>query len=175
MSNELVAPTGWLVLGLPWPSETRDGFGECAAAFAPQMVPPHLVSQSAVDVLKLAAALATDTNDGPGKTVFFSDITRWLDGQGKNWPDLGIDHEAVIEELLGAPVPLLFLNLSALAHLVVCDASQQGAQILYTDGRREHVTPQMRRDVHDGLTATIERDWAPYIQQLLASRPPQTQ
>lgn len=173
----MLVPTGWLVLGLPWPTRerTRDAYAECAAALVPQMVPSHLVSQSAGDVVGLAAALAADPHEGPGKTVFLSDITRWLDGQGKNWPDLGVDHEAVIEELLGAPVPILFLSLSALAHLVVCDASRQGVQILYTDGRREHVTPQMRRDVHDGLTATLERDWAPYIQQLLASGPTQTQ
>lgn len=175
MTNAHLAPPGWLVLGLPWPAQTVNGYAECAAALAPQMIPTHLVSQSASDVLGLAAALATDTSEGPGKTVFFSDITRWLDGRAKAWPDLGIDHEAVIEELLSTPVPILFLSLSAVAHLVVCDASRQGAQVFYTDGRREHVTPQMRSDVHDGLTATLERDWPPYIQQLLDSAPPPVQ
>ncbi|MEU1458092.1 hypothetical protein [Streptomyces avermitilis] len=34
VSNKLLAPDGWLVLGLPWPEQTQDGWGECAVAVA---------------------------------------------------------------------------------------------------------------------------------------------
>ena len=169
MNNTVPTPSGWLVLGLPWPANASGGFGESAAAIAPQMIPRHLVDQSAKDVLDLAAALAADPSDGPGKTVFFSDITRWLDSQGKTWGDLGIDYEAVIDGLLNAPVPILYLTLSAEAHAVVCDASRQAGHLYYADGRTETVTSEKRRDVHDFLTATLERDWPPYIKQLIDS------
>ncbi|WP_329431526.1 hypothetical protein OG564_00530 [Streptomyces sp. NBC_01280] len=42
-----------------------------------------------------------------GKVVFFSDVTLWLDKQGKDWGVLGIDYETVIDELTTAPVPQL--------------------------------------------------------------------
>ncbi|MFD5110318.1 hypothetical protein [Streptomyces cinereoruber] len=46
MSNKLLAPDGWLVLGLPWPEQTQDGWGECAVAIAPTLIPRDLVSKS---------------------------------------------------------------------------------------------------------------------------------
>lgn len=165
MSNALT-PDSWLILGLPWPNHTNDGYAECAAAIAPQVYPRRLVSQGAGDVLDLADALSR-AQDGPGKTVFFSDITRWLDGQGKTWNDLAINYEKAIEELLSAPVPVLNLSLSQVAHLVVCDASRDGGHICYPSGAAEEVVPQMRADVHAALTAILDRDWPPYIQSLI--------
>ncbi|WP_282699996.1 hypothetical protein [Streptomyces sp. CC219B] len=167
MNTALLSPAGWLVLALPWPAETRDGWGECAAVIAPSMIPRSLVSQEATTVLDLATALAGDTNEGPGKAVFFSDITLWLDQQGQTWTDLGIDHDAVIAELLNAPVPQLFLTLSQTAHAILCDASRQGLRLYYSDGGSEPVSPQQRRDVHDGIAQSLERDWPPYIQGLI--------
>ncbi|MCX5384844.1 hypothetical protein [Streptomyces sp. NBC_00083] len=105
MSNKLLAPDGWLVPGLPWPEQTRDGWGECAVAVAPTMIARDLVGKSARIALDLAAGLARDPKDGPGKAVFFSDVTLWLDKQGKDWADFGADYEAVIDELVRAPVP----------------------------------------------------------------------
>ncbi|MGW3819718.1 hypothetical protein [Streptomyces sp. NPDC005046] len=35
--------------------------------------------------LDLATGLARDPNEGPGKAVFCSDVTLWLDKQGKDW------------------------------------------------------------------------------------------
>jgi hypothetical protein len=131
------------------------------------MIPRSVVSQGAATALDLATALAGDANEGPGKAVFFSDITLWLDKQGQTWADLGIDYDAVIEELLNAPVPQLFLTLSHKAHAVLCDASRQGLRLYYPDGGIEHVSPQLRRDVHDGITQSLERDWPPYIQGLI--------
>ncbi len=167
MSNTLLAPSGWLVLGLPWPAETRDGWGECALAIAPQMIPRSLVSKGAGTALDLAGALARDPADGPGKVVFFSDITLWLDKQGKDWADIGIDYEAVTDELAGAQVPQLYLTLMQKAHAILCDASREGMRLYYPNGDMEQVTPQTRRDVHEGIAASLERDWPPYIQSLI--------
>ncbi|MBD0840663.1 hypothetical protein [Streptomyces sp. TRM68416] len=64
MNTALLSPAGWLVLALPWPAETRDGWGECAAVIAPSMIPRSLVSQEATTVLDLATALAGDTDEG---------------------------------------------------------------------------------------------------------------
>ncbi|MFE4336502.1 hypothetical protein ACFRQM_46325 [Streptomyces sp. NPDC056831] len=126
MSNKLLAPDGWLVLGLPWPEQTQDGWGECAVAVAPAMIPRHLVSKGADIALDLATGLARDPNDGPGKAVFFSDVTLWLDKQGKDWADFGADYEAVIDELVKAPVPQLYMTLVQKAHAILCDASRGG-------------------------------------------------
>ncbi|MBC9728184.1 hypothetical protein [Streptomyces sp. TRM68367] len=169
MSASLLSPTGWFVLGLPWPAETGGDWGECAAAIAPSMIPRSLVSQSAGTALDLASALATDAIEGPGKAVFFSDVTLWLDKQGQTWASLGIDHEAVIDELLNAPVPQLFLTLTQKAHAILCDASRDGLRLHYPNGGVEHVSPQLRRDVHNGIAQSLERDWPPYIQGLIDS------
>ncbi|MFF1446179.1 hypothetical protein [Streptomyces sp. NPDC058295] len=169
MSASLLSPAGWLVLGLPWPTEARDGWGECAAVIAPSMIPRSLVSRGAGTALDLAAALAGDANEGPGKAVFFSDITLWLDAQGRTWADFNIDYDQVVDELLGTPVPQLFLTLSHKAHAILCDASRQGLRLYYPDGDVEHVSPQVRRDVHDGISQTLERDWPPYVQRLIDS------
>ncbi|MFB7186943.1 hypothetical protein ACFCZT_16920 [Streptomyces sp. NPDC056230] len=80
-------------------------------AVAPAMIPRHLVSKGAGIALDLATGLARDPNDGPGKAVFFSDVTLWLDKQGKDWADFGVDYEAVIDELVKAPVPQLYTTL----------------------------------------------------------------
>ncbi|MEU4497555.1 hypothetical protein AB0F96_29975 [Streptomyces sp. NPDC023998] len=167
MSNSLLSPTGWIVLGLPWPTETRDGCGECAVAIAPQMIPRTLVSKGAGTALDLAHVLSRDANEGPGKAVFFSDVTLWLDKQDKDWADLGIDYEAVIDELLKAQVPQLYLTLMQKAHAILCDASRDGLRLHYTNGDVEHVTPQLRRDVHYSIAASLERYWPPYIQGLI--------
>ncbi|QDO42889.1 hypothetical protein FNV62_36385 [Streptomyces sp. RLB3-17] len=174
MSTSLLSPAGWLVLGLPWPAETRDGWGECAVAIAPPMIPRSLVSQGAGIALDSATGLARDPNHGPGKAVFFSDVTLWLDKQGKTWSDLGIDYEAVIDELLNAQVPQLYLTLTKKAHAILCDASREGLRLHYPNGDVEHVTPQVRRDVHDGIAQSLTRDWPPYIQGLIDSGALQT-
>ncbi|WAU78513.1 hypothetical protein O1Q96_01415 (plasmid) [Streptomyces sp. Qhu-G9] len=172
--NSLLSPAGWLVLGLPWPTETRDGWGECAAVIAPPMVSRSLVSKGAGTALDLATGLAHDPKDGPGKAVFFSDITLWLDSQGKTWGDLGIDYDAVIDELLKAEVPQLYLTLTQKAHAILCDASREGLRLHYTNGDVEHVTPQVRQNVHDGIVQSLARDWPPYIQGLIDSGALQT-
>jgi hypothetical protein len=131
------------------------------------MIPRSLVSRGAGTALDLAAALAGDANEGPGKAVFFSDITLWLDKQGRTWADFDIDYDDVIDELLETPVPQLFLTLSRKAHAILCDASRQGMRLYYPDGDVEHVSAQLRREVHDSITQNLERDWPPYIQRLI--------
>ncbi|MEU1627099.1 hypothetical protein ABZ746_17615 [Streptomyces sp. NPDC020096] len=131
------------------------------------MIPRSLVSQGAGTALDLAAALAGDVNEGPGKAVFFSDVTLWLDKQGQTWAELGVDYDVVIDELLRAPVPQLFLTLTQKAHAILCDASREGLRLHYPNGDIEHASPQLRRDVHDGIAQSLVRDWPPYIQGLI--------
>ncbi|MFF1690753.1 hypothetical protein [Streptomyces sp. NPDC058254] len=161
--SDLLTPDAWLVLGLPWPEQTREGWGECAVAIAPQMIPRTLVSTSVGLALDFARGLARDPGDGPGKTVFFSDITLWLDSQGKTWADLGADYDAVIDELIDAQVPQLYLTLKQKPHAILCDASREGMRLYYPNGDVEHVTPQLRQEVQRGITQSLERDWLLYI------------
>jgi hypothetical protein len=175
VSKALLHPDSWLVLGLPWPEQTRDGWGECALAIAPRTVPRSVVSKEAGTALDLAGGLARDPAAGPGKAVFFSDVTLWLDKQGKDWGTLGIDYEAVIDELVKAPVPQLYLSLVQKAHAILCDASREGVRLYYRDGGVEHVTAQVRADVHAAITTSLERDWPPYVQGLIDRGAIQTQ
>ncbi|MFE7352765.1 hypothetical protein ACFU8Q_06085 [Streptomyces sp. NPDC057543] len=42
-----------------------------------------------------------------------------------------------------------------------------GVRLYYPGGDVEHVTPQVRADVHAAITISLERDWPPYIQGLI--------
>ncbi|MGY0055005.1 hypothetical protein ACWY4P_00145 [Streptomyces sp. LZ34] len=81
------------------------------------------------------------------------------------------------EQLLGgeAPVPQLYLTLMQKAHAILRDASREGLRLHYPNGDVEHVTPQVRRDVHAAITTSLERDWPPYIQGLIDRGALQTQ
>jgi hypothetical protein len=84
-------------------------------------------------------------------------------------------HEAVIDELLKAPVPRLYMTLVQKAHAILCDASRDGVRLYYPGGDVEHVTPQVRADVHAAITTSLERDWPSYIQGLIDRGALQTQ
>jgi hypothetical protein len=61
------------------------------------------------------------------------------------------------------------------AHAILCDASRDGARLYYPGGDVEHVTPQVRADVHAAITTSLERDWPSYIQSLIDRGALQTQ
>lgn len=169
MPIDALKPPSWLVFGLPWAQDGRSGMSECAVAIAPALVPRSLLGRGARITLDFAHALACELNNGPGKTVFLSDVTHFVAGQGKTWADIGIDYEEVMDELTAAPVPQLFLTLSQKAHAILCDASIEGTRLYYPDGSTEHVTTKVRRDVHDAMTVTLERDWPRYMRGLMDS------
>ncbi|MCX4967191.1 hypothetical protein OHA98_20930 [Streptomyces sp. NBC_00654] len=61
--------------------------------------------------------------------------------------------------------------------VLVCDASREGLRLYYGygNGDVEHVTPQIRADVHAAITTSLERDWPPCIQGLIDRGAIQTQ
>ncbi|MFD4863209.1 hypothetical protein [Streptomyces atratus] len=63
--------------------------------------------------------------------------------------------------------PQLYMTLVQKAHAILCDASRDGVRLYYPGGDVEHVTPQVRADVHAAITTSLERDWPPYIQGLI--------
>ncbi|MFB7576222.1 hypothetical protein [Streptomyces sp. NPDC056165] len=162
--------------GAGWAGGRRGGGpgAQCLVARRRGLRAPSRASQRG-GALDLAGGLARDPADGPSKAVFFSDVTLWLDKQGKDWGDLGIDCEAVTGELTKAPVPQLYMTLMQKAHAILCDASREGLRLHYTSGEVEHVTPQVRADVHAAITASLEQDWPAYIQDLIDRSAIQTQ
>ncbi|MFE6840409.1 hypothetical protein ACFVFI_36995 [Streptomyces sp. NPDC057705] len=80
-----------------------------------------------------------------GRAVSFSDVTLWLDRQGRDWGALGIGNEAVIDELAHARVPQLSMTLMRKAHAVLCGAGRDGLRLRlrlrYGNGGVEQVTP----------------------------------
>lgn len=102
----------------------------------------------------------------PGRAVSFSGVTLWLDKQGKDWGALGIDNEAVIDERANAQVPQLSMTLIQKAHSILCGAGRDDLRLHYGNGDVEHVTPQVRAEVHAAITTSLEWDWPVYIQDL---------
>jgi hypothetical protein len=164
MTSELLEPSCWLVFGLEWSAPEGQVFAEAAYALAPSLVPRDRVGRDAADVLDLAEAYVRAT---PGRTVFFSDLTLWLDQSQTTWHERGTNWEAAMDELVSSPIAALYLTISRRAHMILSDASRQGAVIYYPDGTTEQITPQERQAVHDALEQQLRRDWPPYMQSVL--------
>jgi hypothetical protein len=164
VTSELLEPNCWLVIGQQWSAPEGQVFAEAAYALAPSLVPRDKVSRDAADVLDLAEAYVRAI---PGKAVFFSDLTLWLDQSQTTWHGRGTDWEAAVDELVNSPLAALYLTISRRAHLILCDASPQGAVIYFPDGRTEQITSQERQAVHDALEQQLRRDWPPYMQRVL--------
>ncbi|MCX5384845.1 hypothetical protein [Streptomyces sp. NBC_00083] len=51
-------------------------------------------------------------------------------------------------------------------YAILCDASRDGVRLYYPGGDVEHITPQVRADVHAAITTSLERVRPPNIQGL---------
>ncbi|MDH6107915.1 hypothetical protein P3T36_006374 [Kitasatospora sp. MAP12-15] len=165
MSNALLQPRYWLVQALAWPQ--ADGpYRECAQALVPPMIPRQMVPRDAADILTVADAYQGE--HPTRRLVFFSDLTRWLDGQGSDWGRRGTDWEGGLRQLEEAPAPGLYLTLSQYHHTILGDASREGMTIYFSDGLVEKVTPEIRDAARAFMQQTLERDWPGYISRLIA-------
>jgi hypothetical protein len=160
MTDELVDPSYWLVHGLPW-SGGPAGMQPAAAAIAPAVVHRDGLPPDAARILEVADAFHAQHGM---RVVFFSDLTRWLDTQGHDWPSVGADWErgiAACDELPGIP-----LTISQRAHIIICDASHDGATVQRPDGSTEQITPQEREVVHQVIERQLTADWPPFARTL---------
>ncbi len=164
MTNALLQPEYWLVIGLAWPdgsAPTRDA----AFAVAPPLIPRDRVSPDARDVLAVADAYQRAV---PDRVLLFSDLTRWLAGNDSTWAARGTDWEAAIDELTGrAPTPGMYVQVNQRAHIVICDATREGMTLHYSDGGSERLRPEERALVREGLAQRLSEDWPQYVGELI--------
>ncbi|NGN64783.1 hypothetical protein G5C51_12835 [Streptomyces sp. A7024] len=168
--DPLLQPECWLLFALAWPEATRAATGTWAVALVPAVVPRRIVSRGAGVALDLAQAAARAP--GSSRAVFLSDITLWLNSEGKTWSDLGIDHHAVTHELARARVPLLRLTLTRTTYALMCDAGRGGRRQRHPGGRTRRVTAnnataRQRRQAHTHLARLLAAHWPTYIQDVI--------
>ena len=157
-------PRYWLIHALPWPTEGGP-VRECALAYAPPLVPRQMIEPDAAKVLRVADAYQQQTGL---QIVFFSDLTRWLDQQGRGWVDVdGADWERGLEQLQKAPALSMYLGLSQFHHVLLADASRKSLVIYGMEDKPYEVTDQDRRQLRDFIHGTLTRDWPPYVQGLI--------
>lgn len=157
-------PRYWLVHALPWPTEGGP-VRECALAYAPPLVPRQMIEPDAAKVLQVADAYQQESGL---QIVFFSDLTRWLDQQGRGWVDVdGTDWERGLEQLHLAPALSMYLGLSQFHYTLLGDASRKSLVIYGMEKKPYEVTDQDRRQLRDFIHGTLARDWPPYVQSLI--------
>lgn len=164
MTERIKWPRYWLVCSLPWSSPPGTPIAEAAYAMAPSLLPASQVSDEVNEVFRVASQFADARRTN---VVFFSDLTKWLDQGDADWASLGVDWERAVEGVQEAPTPGLFLTVSQRAHIILSDASRNGAVLHFTNGASEQTTPEERELVRDALRQQLERDWPDYIQGLV--------
>jgi hypothetical protein len=159
-------PSWWLVRGLEWPEDARDGdMAECVIACAPdlarRMHPTHMAAGLSPGLETILAAGEEFAAEHPARVVFFSDLTRRLNVQtGKSWANVGVDWESALAELFDR-TSAMYMTLSYLAYVFICDASLQ--MTLHYPGRVEVATEADRERVRESVLVRLAADWPPYI------------
>jgi hypothetical protein len=156
-------PPYWLVIPMEWPLPGA-AMGEAAYAIAPPIVPRDILPRVVSDVFGVADVYA---ERHPGqRTVWFTDLTRWMDEHGTSWAALDVDWADALEKIPQCPTPRMYLTINERAHGIICDASRQGITFHHLDGTSEQITPAERDHLHHVLEDSLTADWAPYVRQL---------
>lgn len=160
-------PPYWLMFGLPWPSQDPDAtMAEAAFAVAPDCVPRRGLAQDVDDVLGFTGLYA---KENPGqRTVWFTDVTRWLDQKGSSWASLGVDWEYALNTILDMPILGLYMTISRRAYCHLINTAETFV-LHHPDGTSERLTDEERQVVHDAFEQTLSRDWPSFVQQMLDS------
>jgi hypothetical protein len=157
----LELPATWLVLGLEWPEdESLGSMREAAYAVAVSTVPPGFAPPDVEVVYRLAREFGRKHSL---RVVFFSDLTRDLDGVGLKWEDVGVeDWMATHRTMMELEVAHLYVTISHRAHAYLCDATRSGITWHYLDGTTEH-DPTEKDRVRAAFEAQLDQDWPGYI------------
>jgi hypothetical protein len=161
-----INPPMWLVFGMEWTGRSADLFAEAAMAVAPTQIPLTLLSAAGRNVVQLCVAVGRELGH---RTVFFTDVTAYLDEHGQTWASLGVDWETALGELEHLPVASLYLSLTRRAHAILC-WSGRSQLVLYAgdDARGEAVGGAEREAVRAAITNALMQDWPPYAERFYA-------
>ncbi|MFD0888640.1 hypothetical protein ACFQ08_29240 [Streptosporangium algeriense] len=165
--RKLQEPAYWLVFALPWPDSQWDAeLAEAAYVLSPPLVPRSRVPENAEGVFAVAHFYL---KENPGRrTVWFSDLTRWLAERDNSWQQVEVDWEAALQEIQELPTFGMFLQVSKRGYMFLLDGSPDGMTVTYPGGERERLTARERETVHAAFEDKITRDWAGYIEEMAA-------
>lgn len=161
-------PPFWLVLGLPWPEDSRNHVEESAQAIAPTFVARNVQPKAVAAILDFACAIH---NKHGLRVMFLSELTGTLRRAEANWAEIGVpDFDAALAELIELPTPALCISLTQYAHMLVCTAGN-GRTIAYSPDNPEgrDVDRSDYAEVKKNLEGTLDRDWPAYIDHLVQS------
>lgn len=160
--------SGWLVMGLDWPTEQT--MAEAAIAVSPQLTHEYVTDAEHdrsrpwnPDVAGLLLVWQKAVAERPERVLFLSDLTDFLERHGTSWAELDVDWEAAQKDLnrradRGA-IPALWLTVSQLAHLLLCNTPRAKLTIL-TPGGPELLDMAEREQVRAALTTKLVEDWS---------------
>lgn len=156
-------PQWWMVFALPWPA-TQDRMAEAAFVTAPSVI-PETVPKHIHKVLQIARTYHQE--DPKLRSVWFSDLTRWLGRRGQSWADLETDWERALIEIPEIGVPGLFLTVSRRAHMFLADSALEQT-VVHFPGGSEVLSSQERLEVHRAFERQIMTDWPVTMKRLIA-------
>lgn len=155
--DALLRPAYWLVSGLEWPADQE--IAEAAVVLAPGLIPRDAISYDAHQILGCADLYAGNQRS---QVIFVSDLTWMFADAGTSWPALGVDWEAVLEELRDGPFPAMFLTISQRAHLLICIPASHMQPPTGADSPHDE-----RELVRQTITLQLTVDWPPYMQSVI--------
>lgn len=98
------------------------------------------------------------------KVIFAGEVTRWLDGQGKQWSDTPVHFFEALEDLMRF-CTRMFLSVSDVAYDMVAGMSAHESFMHYSDGTSENVTGR-REELREKVEEVLMRDYPPFIASL---------
>ena len=165
----------WLVMGLEWPAAPGTDVAEAVLAILPPVCPeyPHKPKAGPAatgaehrEVGGLLRVWEEATAERSERVTFLSDLTDFLERQGRSWQAIEVDWQAAVAELTrrarGDRMPGVFLKVSRLAHGLLCHtpasnlvlSTESGPQVLYTS-QREQVRLAIAGALQDYLNQSI--------------------
>lgn len=159
-NEELLYPEYWLVSALEWQGDGPAA--EAAVAVAPGLIPRDAVGKDANQVLGCADLYAQKHGR---RVIFLSDLTRMLAEAGTSWVQLRVDWESALRELQQGQFPAMYLAVSELAYLIICDPT--GGAVPMSAAAGESVDE--RELVRRAIAGRLASDWSKYMRSAAAA------
>lgn len=155
-------PSYWLT----YLSEATERGSDEITAIAPGILDRSRFTADTQILLAAADAYRADHPDQ--RVVFAAAVTRWLHVErGIHWADLDCDfYDALLD--LDRHAPALLIEAAPITRAIVANAALRLELVVVGEGPVRDLPTE---PVRAAILEVLERDWPPYISELLASRP----
>jgi hypothetical protein len=99
------------------------------------------------------------------RMVWFSDLTRWLDGRGNGWAALGIDGRQALLRMPELNIVGLYMTISKRAHHHLINTAER-LSVHHPGGGSEVLGGDERERVRAAFLDQLDRDWPELIAEL---------